>query len=46
MGDLDEGSKFRQGKKIVVGSSELNYKRDNMEIAPLYQEQGICTHCG
>lgn len=34
------------GKRIIVGSSELNYKRDNMEIQPLLSETGIskCQH--
>ena len=29
------------GRRIVVGGAELNFKRDHMEIQPLFQEPGI-----
>lgn len=28
-------------RRIVVGGAELNFKRDAMEIQPLFQEHGI-----
>jgi hypothetical protein len=31
-------------KRLIVGSSELNFKRDRMEIVPLYQENGISNY--
>lgn len=36
-GGLHAGSK----RRIIVGASDLNFKRDAMEIQPLFQEQGI-----
>ena len=35
---------IKSGKKVIVGSAELNYKRDAMEIQPLFQENGISNH--
>ena len=28
-------------KRIICGNADLNYKRDHMEIKPLYAENGI-----
>jgi hypothetical protein len=33
------------GRRIVVGAAELNFKRDHMEIQPLFQEPGISKIC-
>lgn len=31
--EMDDGSKqMKTGKKMIVGSAELNFKRDRMEI--------------
>jgi hypothetical protein len=29
------------GRRTIVGAAELNFKRDHMEIQPLFQEPGI-----
>lgn len=29
------------GRRVIVGSAELNFKRDRMEVQPLFQEPGI-----
>lgn len=37
--DMDDGTnkmKLHSGKNLIVGSSELNFKRDRMEIQPLF----------
>lgn len=45
MTDENMKSMINKGsKKLIVGSAELNFKRDRMEIVPLYQENGISTN--
>ena len=29
------------GRRTIVGGAELNFKRDHMEIQPLFSEPGI-----
>ena len=31
-------------RKIIVGASELNFKRDKMEIQPLFSELGVSKY--
>ena len=38
---MEEINQMSSSKRLLVGSSELNFKRDAMEIQPLYQENGI-----
>lgn len=33
---MEEGVSTK--RKVIVGASELNFKRDNMEIQPLFSE--------
>jgi len=36
-----EAPKTKLEKRIICGSSALNFKRDNMQIEPLYQQDGM-----
>lgn len=40
MTDLNKYS-IKGGRKVIVGSAELGYKRDMMEIQPLFHDNGI-----
>lgn len=39
--DVEMNDINRPSRRYIVGSSELNYKRDHMEIQPLYSEPGV-----
>jgi len=36
--DTEGENKQRSSKRLVVGSAELNYKRDGMDIQPLFSD--------
>ena len=40
-GGVVNGGIHQAKRRFVVGSAELNFKRDAMEIQPLYSEVGI-----
>jgi hypothetical protein len=38
MVDAEGENKSRSSKRLIVGSAELNYKRDGMDIQPLFSD--------
>lgn len=43
-GDVEMVEAGASKRRIIVGSADLNFKRDRMEIQPLFQENGISKH--
>ena len=39
-----EAPKTKLEKRIICGASALNFKRDNMQIEPLYQQDGMSKY--
>lgn len=42
--DADNNNNYviKGGNRVIVGSADLNYKRDNMDIQPFFLENGMC----